>query len=138
MGNICGSAPSRSSTLPVLTNSSNYQHFTTTLKDLVRTQFVENPSICFIDSESETVEVDGIPFQYRLIKSLAKKPTLAGNNKGPMKDPFMPPFEPGLFITELSDTHNLLFNKFCICKEHTLVTTKKMERQDSPLTNADF
>ena len=50
----------------------------------------------------------------------------------------MPPFEPGLFISELSDTHNLLFNKFMICKMHTLVTTKEMERQDAPLTLNDF
>ena len=50
----------------------------------------------------------------------------------------MPPYEPGLFITELSSTHNLLFNKFCICREHVLCTTKQMERQDSPVTVADF
>lgn len=84
----------------------------------------------------------------RLIASLAAKPTLADNSNSndskPQKkkcvtfDPFMPPFEPGLFITELSRTHNLLFNKFMICKMHVLVTTSSMERQDDPLTVEDF
>lgn len=50
----------------------------------------------------------------------------------------MPPFEPGLFITDLSETHSLLFNKFPICNEHTVVITKEMERQDAPMTERDF
>lgn len=86
----------------------------------------------------------------RLIKSLAKKPTMPQFRKDeegkserqdptPKRaDPFLPPFEEGLFIADLSKTHCLLFNKFCICKEHTLVVTKEMERQDAPLTEEDF
>lgn len=54
------------------------------------------------------------------------------------KDPFLPPFEEGLFISELSPTHTLLFNKFQVCKEHVLVVTTKFERQDSPLDRNDI
>jgi len=74
----------------------------------------------------------GIDFDVRVIKSLAKKPTLAQNQNAATKkkdfDPFVPPFEEGLFIANLSATHRLLFNKFCICKEHCLVVTKEMQR----------
>lgn len=27
-------------------------------------------------------------------------------------NPFMPPFDPGVFISDLGDTHRLIFNKF--------------------------
>lgn len=94
----------------------------------------------------ETVESEGVPFEVRLIETLGLKPTHAkapSNNKSVEKkkvsfDPFMPPFEPGLYIGELSATHRLLFNKFCICKEHGLLVTESMERQDAPLTENDF
>ena len=69
----------------------------------------------------------------KFLTSLASKPT--GNltqkkDEGAKKayDPFVPPFEQGLYICELSDTHRLLFNKFCVCKEHTLVVSKEFER----------
>ena len=81
-----------------------------------------------------------IDFQIRLIASLGQKPTLKTPKKSGEQpfDPFMPPIEEKLFVAELSQTHNLLFNKFCICKEHCLVTTKVMERQDSAVTLEDL
>ena len=100
----------------------------------VSAQFEGNPSIKFIESSVEVVESNAINFDVRMIQSLANKPTLAQNKEKAKKDtskpfdPFVPPFEPGLFIDELSLTHNLLFNKFCICREHVLVVTKEMER----------
>ncbi len=52
--------------------------------------------------------------------------------------PFLPPFEPGIFITELSETHNLLFNKYCVVKNHVLVVTRKFEKQTNKLNKLDF
>jgi ATP adenylyltransferase len=57
-----------------------------------------------------------------LLAKLAKKPSLQTPSPT-FKDPFLPPFEEGLFINELSETHSLLFNKFQVCKEHVLVVT---------------
>ena len=77
------------------------------------------------------MEDGGIPFDVRMLPSLGKKPTLADNkaeNEKKPFDPFMPPFQPGLYLSELTDTHRLLFNKFCIVKEHSLVVTKEFER----------
>ena len=73
-----------------------------------------------------------------MLKSLAKKPTLAENKSKGAVDPFMPPFLPGLFISDLSPTHRLLFNKFSVCKEHSLVVSKEFERQDTPLNKEDW
>lgn len=45
------------------------------------------------------------------------------------KNPFMPPFQQGLHITELGNTHRLLFNKFSIYKNHVLIVTTEFEPQ---------
>ena len=52
--------------------------------------------------------------------------------------PFLPPYESGIFITDLSDTHVLLFNKFCVIKNHVLVVTRRFQEQISPLNASDF
>ena len=102
-------------------------------------QFKISPSIVYLESSFETVEDSGIPFEVRMLTSLAKKPTLKDNTNKDAKpfDPFMPPFEPGLFVSDLSTTHRLLFNKFMICKQHSLVVSKEFERQDVKLKRED-
>jgi len=55
-------------------------------------------------------------------ESFSKDKAVAGKKEA--FDPFVPPFETGLFINHLNDSHSLLFNKFCICNEHVLVVTK--------------
>ena len=79
----------------------------------------------------------GLSFEVILIDNLKKKPDLSENTIK-KADPFLPPFEDGQFITEISPTHNLLFNKFALVKTHVLVTTKAHESQMKPLTFLDF
>ena len=137
MGNeCCGSRSKAGVMLPRLAQSTNYQNFKIDLQQKVKDLFAENRSICFFESSVETINSNGIDFDIRMIKSLDKKPTVKDNEE--KASPFLPPFEPDLFITDLSYTHNLIFNKFCICPEHCLVTTKKQDSQDSPLTEADW
>lgn len=54
------------------------------------------------------------------------------------KNPFLPPFQPGLHICELGEKHRLLFNKYSIYHNHVLLVTKEFEPQENPLTEADF
>ena len=97
------------------------------LKRKVKDCFEANPAIIFFETSSETVRDNDIDFDVKLIKSLDKKPTAKDNqNKA---SPFLEPFEPDLFLAKLSDTHNLLFNKFCIAKEHALITTITQQLQ---------
>jgi len=46
--------------------------------------------------------------------ALAKKPIAKKSDFGDKSsfDPFMPPFEEGLYIDDITPTHRLLFNKF--------------------------
>ena len=56
----------------------------------------------------------------------------------PQKDPFVPPFENGAFIGEVTDTHHLMFNKFSVCERHVIIITKDFEKQIDPLNIDDF
>ena len=87
----------------------------------------------------EVIEDQGIKFEVRMLESLGQKPK--GENAFTKKadfDPFMPPFEDGLFITDLTESHSLVFNKFSVCKEHVICITKDFVRQDSPLCLKDI
>lgn len=71
----------------------------------------------------------------RLLTSLQQKPTGLSVKKD---DPFMPPFEEGLFLGAITPTHSLVFNKFCVCNEHVVAFPNEFERQDTPLSVKDF
>lgn len=71
----------------------------------------------------------------QLAVSLARKDRVAAVQT---RDPFLPPFEEGLFIADLPPAHRLLYNKYYFYKDHLLVVTLKHEDQTAPLTRADF
>jgi len=56
----------------------------------------------------------------------------------PQKDPFVPPFENGAYIGEVTETHHLIFNKFSVCERHVIIITKDFEKQIDPLNIDDF
>lgn len=68
---------------------------------------------------------NGIVFNFSVLQHLDQKPI--GASRGQTSDPFLPPFEEGLFVQKLSDAHSLLFNKFAVVKDHMLVVTTKFE-----------
>lgn len=108
------------------------------LKQKVKEKFLNNSALCYLPSTREVFEQlhpQKINFELRLIKSLALKPT--GLSPKP-SDPFMPPFEEGLFLSAITPTHSLVFNKFCVCDEHVVLITNEFERQDTPLTLNDW
>ena len=63
-------------------------------------------SLFVIESTVMHVKQHGISFEIRAATNLDKKPR---TNK---TSPFMPPFEPGLFVDVLPSGHRLLLNKF--------------------------
>lgn len=89
-----------------------------------------------VDKRQQIEDPKGIIFDVVLIENMQKKPALEDNIK--KADPFLPPFEEGQFIAEISNTHNLLFNKFILTKYHLLITTKIFEAQTVPLNFHDF
>ncbi len=59
-------------------------------------------------------------------------------NKSKEEDPFSPPYEKGMVITDKFKDHLLMFNKFYRIKYHSLVVTKKYEYQADLLNKSDF
>lgn len=52
-------------------------------------------------------------------------------------NPFLP-YDPALFVANLSDTHLCLLNKYPVVDRHLLVVTRAFEEQETLLTLADF
>ena len=75
-----------------------------------------------------------VSFVFSYMENLNKK--YSGGPKP--ANPFLPPFETGLFITDLSPDYRLLFNKFAVVKRHVLIVTSAFEEQNSPLNRKDF
>jgi ATP adenylyltransferase len=87
-----------------------------------------------IPTACEWVEQDGARFVVRVAASLERK---AQAPSGPPRNPFLP-YEPELFVADLSATHVGLLNKFNVLDHHLLIVTRAFEDQQSPLTLPDF
>lgn len=133
--------------LPFAQDNASYQKFLKNIQDKVKAQFYMNKSIVYIKTQEKELEEAGISFSIKLIESLNKKPELLHKQYEDIKeekevkvndDPFQPPFEEGLYIDELTETHRLLFNKFSIAPEHVLVVTKENESQREALSLEDI
>jgi len=104
------------------------------------------------------VEDQGIPFLVRVLAGRAGRaaaeqkrvndniytaPPTAGLATGtgvsaaPAFDPFLP-YEPDMFVADISPTHVCLLNKFNVIDHHLLVVTRAFEEQDAAITAADF
>lgn len=53
-------------------------------------------------------------------------------------DPFLPPYDPDLFVTDLTPTHICLLNKYNVVEHHALIVTRRFEPQEDVLGAADF
>ena len=92
-----------------------------------------------IENTAETFTAsDGTRFQVRVATALQSKPLNCGPKEDRAKSPFLRPIENGILICALSETHNLLFNKFNVMKNHVLICTKYFESQEEPLTQIDL
>lgn len=85
----------------------------------------------------------GIDFLVRIVSSLVRKSEEKKEHKKkttPEKqhtNPFLP-YEENLFVTDISDTHVCLLNKFNVIDHHLLIVTRSFEEQESLLTLQDF
>ncbi|PZO19533.1 MAG: phosphorylase [Leptolyngbya foveolarum] len=95
-------------------------------------------SLKSINTTAETVESGGIPFKVYVLANLAKKEK-AKKQQGKTKpdNPFLP-YEEDLYVTDISETHLCLLNKFNVVDHHFLIVTKAFESQENWLNLADF
>jgi sulfate adenylyltransferase (ADP) / ATP adenylyltransferase len=92
--------------------------------------------LCPIDTVQTSIEDGGVRFLVRQVSSLARKDKArrAGSAGG---DPFLP-YDPDLFVADISDTHLALLNKFNVIEHHLLIVTRRFESQETLLTVSDF
>lgn len=83
----------------------------------------------------------GIDFHIRIVSSLTRKEKdkkeKAKINQGKDFNPFLP-YEEDLFVSDISDTHLALLNKFNVIDYHLLIVTRHFEDQEILLTKQDF
>eukprot|EP00906_Rhabdomonas_costata_P014118 RCo020285 len=86
----------------------------------------------------KVVREGGIPFVVVTASALAAKPLW--HPEGVAQQPSNPLLrhEPALFVDNLSPTHKLLLNKFCVQPYHVLVCTRESHSQTEPLNEADL
>jgi len=94
-----------------------------------------------IPTECEVVEQEGIRFLVRILSNLVRKDEAKQQEKkstsGKDFNPFLP-YEENLFVTDISETHLCLLNKFNVVDFHLLIVTRAFEEQESLLTQEDF
>lgn len=96
-----------------------------------------------IHTDQQFIEQGGVRFLVRSVSSLTQKhrtripkAETAGTN-GDQNNPFLP-FEPDLFVADISPTHLCLLNKFNVMDHHLLIVTRAFEPQETLLTSKDF
>lgn len=90
-----------------------------------------------IASQAETLEEAGVRFLVRVLPALEAKEGAGEAQRAAGANPFLP-YDPALFVADVSDTHVCLLNKFPVLARHVLVVTRRFEEQESWLGPADF
>ena len=95
-----------------------------------------------IETTQQQIDQGGMRFIVRQVSSLARKEesrqvskVKAGERSA--GNPFLP-YDPDLFVADLSDTHVALLNKFNVIDHHLLIVTRRFQSQEALLEPADF
>lgn len=96
-----------------------------------------------IETTLHHVEQDAVRFVVRMLGGAAGREAArrrlqqATVDRSAGANPFLP-YDPALFVAELSPTHLCLLNKFPVVAHHLLIVTRTFEPQEARLTTADF
>lgn len=96
-----------------------------------------------IETTQALIEDGGMRFIIRQVSSLARKDearqtdTIKATGERSPFNPFLP-YDPDLFVADLSDTHVALLNKFNVIDHHLLIVTRSFKPQEALLELADF
>ena len=84
------------------------------------------------------VHEDGLAFPIRVLGHFDKKlrdPTSTAKKGN--RNPFLP-YDPNLFVADVSESHVCLLNKYPILEGHLLIVTREFRHQETLLTCDDF
>jgi ATP adenylyltransferase len=94
-----------------------------------------------IETAHTFIDDGGVRFAVRVAANLARKEAARTTphtlREQPPRNPFLP-YEPDLFVADLSPTHVALLNKFNVIDHHLLIVTRRFEPQEALLDLADF
>ncbi|MCO5975596.1 hypothetical protein [Ideonella oryzae] len=88
-------------------------------------------------SETHAVQQEGLDFLVSHLSSLSLKDLAKILQQNTGANPFLP-YEPAMFVADLSDTHVLLLNKFPIFPDHAMAVTRRFMLQTGELEPSDF
>jgi len=96
-----------------------------------------------IETVPSVIESGGVRFVVRQVSSLTRKEQQREQarklqtQRRPTANPFLP-YEPDLFVADISATHLALLNKFNVIDHHLLIVTRDFRPQEALLDLADF
>ncbi|NEP63299.1 MAG: phosphorylase [Symploca sp. SIO2G7] len=90
-----------------------------------------------IDTDYEVVPDSGVAFIVRILTNLNRKAQARKVQRQKKTNPFLP-YDQDLYVTDITDTHVCLLNKFNIVDHHFLIVTRGFESQLNWLTLDDF
>ena len=96
-----------------------------------------------IETEYQFIEQNGINFLVRSVANVIRKEKARQEQKkkekatGKYFDPFLP-YEPDLFVSDITPTHLCLLNKFNVVENHLLLVTRDFEEQTNLLNLNDL
>ncbi|EAZ90487.1 ATP adenylyltransferase family protein [Crocosphaera chwakensis] len=105
-----------------------------------QTEYAQNcGALKSIPTEYELITEQDIDFLVRIVNNIERKDNAKKEQKKLDKDfnPFLP-YEKDLFVTDISETHICLLNKFNVVDYHLLIVTREFEQQQTLLTLNDF
>ncbi|MBE0425332.1 MAG: phosphorylase [Nitrospirae bacterium] len=113
-------------------------------QDIVRTteRAIRSGALLPIPTDYEFVEDSGIRFFVRILSSLKRKEEARrkmeeASVSGKSENPFLP-YDGNLFVSDVSESHIALLNKFNVVEHHLLIVTRHFEDQEALLTIEDF
>ena len=109
-------------------------------KVIAQTQYaLKSGALQPIDTDYAWIEQGGITFLVRISTSLIRKAEAkrASSAQSAGFNPFLP-YDPDLFVANLSQTHLCLLNKYNVTDHHLLIVTRAFEPQETLLELPDF
>jgi len=90
----------------------------------------------------EFIDDGGVRFLVRVLTNRQRKSAQRAAEErsaavGKPVNPFLP-YEPSLFVADVSDSHVAILNKFNVVDHHLLIVTREFEQQQALLTLRDF
>jgi ATP adenylyltransferase len=98
----------------------------------------ETGALQSISTDYEIIKSGGIDFIVRIVTNLVRKEKAQKKTAKDKKfNPFLP-YEKDLFVSDISETHLCLLNKYNVVEDHLLIVTREFESQKKWLNLNDF